>query len=68
VVRYDDNGDLIMQNDRVTINEGLLSFSSAAKSDEGTITCIAVNSVGNSTTSTDLRVLGMLVWVMRHVQ
>lgn len=59
VVRYDDNGDMITPDDMITIGEGFLSFSSTAKSDEGTITCVAENSVGNSTTSTNLRVLGM---------
>ena len=59
VVRYDDDGNLITQDDRVTISEGFLSLSSTQKSDEGAITCVAANSVGNSTTSTDLRVLGM---------
>jgi len=63
VGRYDNNGDLIAQDDRVTISEGFLSFSSAVKSDEGIITCMAVNSVGNSNASTDLRVLGMLASV-----
>ena len=57
--RYDREGDLLVeQGRRISINNGVLSFSTAMKADEGIITCVATNSIRNSSASISLRVLG----------
>jgi len=57
--RFDGDGNLLVeQRDRVSISGGMLTFSPAMKADEGPITCVATNSIQNSSVIILLRVLG----------
>ena len=60
--RYDSDGNLLTdQGSRISISNGILTFSPAAKADEGVITCVATNRIRNSSADILLRVLGTQV-------
>ena len=57
--RYDSDDNLLTdQGSRISISNGTLTFSPAAKADEGVITCVATNRIRNSSADILLRVLG----------
>ena len=59
VCRYDRNGDLLVeQGNRISISNGMVTFSPATKPDEGIFTCVATNNIRNSSADILLRVLG----------
>ena len=57
--RYDRDGNLLVeQGSRISISNGVLTLSPAAKTDEGIVTCVATNDIQNSSAEISLRVLG----------
>ena len=61
--RYDRDGELLVEEgSRISISYGVLTFSPATKADEGSITCVATNSIRNSSANIFLRVLGKCMY------